>query len=181
MDPWVHLYPSINRGSHPISIHAFKLQVKSSIALLYLHSVGQFSVGVRESSELCSSFQIWYRSCTFPFLVRLYFIQFIYIPSLLYKVFTQHNVILIILLFQPILAYICFILDCDLGLTLVYDHRLSLGALIDPCVRNQSSERKCKRGAYTLSCLWLPLVAWIDYGCQQVVIALSSLCIPPCV
>jgi len=40
MDPWVHLYPSINRGSHPISIHAFKLQVKSSIAPFYLSSIG---------------------------------------------------------------------------------------------------------------------------------------------
>ena len=39
----------------------------------------------------------------------------------------------------------------DFGPTLVYDHRLSLGALIDLCVHNQSSERRCKCGAYTQS------------------------------
>ena len=52
MDPWVHLYPSINRGSHPLSIHGFKLQVKSSVAPFYLSSIGYYSVGVRLESSL---------------------------------------------------------------------------------------------------------------------------------
>jgi hypothetical protein len=58
-----------------------------------------------------------------------------------------------------ILAYSCCILYCDPIPHIYYDNRFSLDALVGMCVHNYSSERRGKCGAYTLSYLWLPLIA----------------------